>query len=104
MLLLWWGGGMALTIRWTEDQTKRALYLYFQLTFGQLHQKNPEIIALAMALGRTPSSVAMKLANFASLDPQIVASGRKGLDGASALDRKVWDEFHSDWTKLVTEV
>jgi hypothetical protein len=95
---------MAIAARWTEDQTKRALYLYFQLPFGQLHQKNPEIIELAAALGRTPSSIAMKLANFASLDPKIIESGRKGLDGASALDRKIWDEFHSDWTKLVTEV
>lgn len=90
--------------RWTEEQTKRALYLYFQLPFGQLHQRNPEIIALAKQLGRTPSSIAMKLANFASLDPQIVESGRKGLQGATALDRKVWDEFHSNWTKLVAEV
>lgn len=95
---------MAISARWTEDQTKRALYLYFQLPFGKLHQRNSEIIQLAAALGRTPSSIAMKLANFASLDPKIIESGRKGLDGASALDRKVWDEFHSDWTKLVTEV
>lgn len=95
---------MAISTRWTEDQTKRALYLYFQLPFGQLHQRNPEIIALAEVLGRTPSSIAMKLANFASLDPKIIESGRKGLDGATALDRKVWDEFHDDWTKLVMEV
>jgi len=95
---------MAISARWTEDQTKRALYLYFQLPFGKLHQKNPEIIALAAALDRTPSSVAMKLANFASLDPKIVESGRKGLEGASMLDRKIWEEFQSDWTKLVTEL
>jgi putative restriction endonuclease len=95
---------MTTAIRWTEDQTKRALYLYFQLPFGQLHQKNREIIALAESLGRTPSSIAMKLANFASLDPKITESGRKGLDGATALDKKIWDAFHSDWTKLVMEV
>lgn len=95
---------MALPIRWSEDHIERALYLYFQLPFGKLHQRNPEIVALAAALGRTPSSVAMKLANFASLDPEIVRSGRRGLDGASALDRKVWEAFHSDWTKHVVEV
>jgi putative restriction endonuclease len=94
---------MATTARWTEDETKRALFLYFQLPFGQLHRKNPEIIALAASLGRTPSSVAMKLANFASLDPKIVESGRKGLAGASALDRKVWNEFNMDWTRLIIE-
>lgn len=95
---------MAGRVRWTEDETKLALYLYFQLPFGHLHSGNPEIIALAGRLGRTPSSVAMKLANFASLDPKILETGRKGLQGASVLDRKIWGEFHEDWTRLILEV
>lgn len=90
-------------VLWTEEQTKKALFLYFQLPFGQLDQRNHEIIALAGELGRTPSAVAMKLANFASLDPKIVESGRKGLTGASALDRKIWNLFHENWTKLIVE-
>ena len=73
--------------RWSEEETVLALYLYFQLPFGKLHSGNPEIQELAAALGRTNSSVAMKLCNFASLDPKITDSGRKGLDGASKLDR-----------------
>jgi hypothetical protein len=89
--------------RWTEAETKRALYLYFQLPFGQIHSRNPEVIRLADALGRTPSSVAMKLANFASLDPKITETGRKGLVGATALDRQVWEQFNSDWTRLIAE-
>ena len=89
--------------RWTEAETKRALYLYFQLPFGQLHSGNPEIVALARAVDRTPSSIAMKLANFASLDPKITETGRKGLVGATALDRQVWAEFNRDWTRLVTD-
>lgn len=89
--------------RWTRNQTKQALYLYFQLPFGQIHYRNPEIVALAAELGRTPSSIAMKLANFASLDPKITQSGRKGLDGATALDREIWAEFHQDWTQAVIE-
>ena len=98
------GNGVALRVDWTEEQTKRALYLYFQLPFGQLHKGNSEIIALAAVLGRTPSSVAMKLANFASLDPQITRTGRKGLSGASALDRRVWEAIDGDWTNLVQDV
>src|SRR5690606_30443246 len=39
----------------------------------------------------------MKLTNLASLDTQITASGRKGLPGASALDRAVWNELQADW-------
>jgi hypothetical protein len=89
--------------RWTKDETKRALYLYFQLPFGQLHSSNPEIVKLAREAGRTPSSIAMKLANFASLDPKITSTGRKRLMGASALDREVWDEFSRDWTRLILE-
>ena len=45
-------------------------------------------------MGRTPSSVAMKLGNFASLDPAIIRTGRVGLTGATALDRKVWAETY----------
>lgn len=94
---------MASHVRWSEAETKRALYLYFQMPFGQIHSGNPEIIALARRIGRTPSSVAMKLANFASLDPAITRTGRKGLEGASALDRTVWAEFNRDWTGAIVE-
>lgn len=88
---------------WTEEQVKLAFHLYCQLPFGRLHHSNPEIIALANLIGRTPSAVAMKLVNLASLDPVIVASGRKGLSGASRLDQTVWDEFHTNWEGLVME-
>lgn len=89
--------------RWTEDEVKQALYLYLQLPFGKIHSNNPEVIALAENFGRSPSSIAMKLANFASLDPEITGTGRKGLQGASELDRKVWNEFNNDWTRLIKE-
>ena len=45
----------------------------------------------------------MKLGNFASLDPVIVASGRSGLSNASKLDKEIWDEFHLDWEGLAVE-
>jgi putative restriction endonuclease len=90
--------------RWTEKQTQQALYLYFQMPFGRLHQRAPEIIELATEMGRTPSSIAMKLSNFASLDPEIIRSGRKGLAGASALDRAVFAHFYGQWDRLVEAV
>ena len=82
---------------WTRDEVLAALHLYTQLSFGQLHKGNADIQALATKMERTPSSVAMKLTNLASLDPQITASGRKGLPGASALDKAVWNELQSNW-------
>lgn len=90
-------------VRWTANELKLAFYLYCQLPFGRLHQRNPDIVQLASRLGRTPSSVAMKLVNFASLDPAITGTGRKGLSGASKLDRAVWDQFQGDWEGLVDE-
>lgn len=89
--------------RWTESELKLAFHLYCQLPFGRLDRRNPEVIELAGLLDRTPSAVAMKLVNFASLDPAITSNGRKGLDGASMLDRDVWASFHSNWEGLAVE-
>lgn len=88
---------------WTRDQLKLAFHLYCQLPFGKLHRSNPDIIALADLIGRTPGAVAYKLCNMASLDPAITSSGRVGLQNASKLDREIWDEFHADWEKLAIE-
>lgn len=45
----------------------------------------------------------MKLSNLASLDPAITNSGRKGLQGASAFDRRMWDEMINDWDSFACE-
>lgn len=86
---------------WREDELLLALNLYSKLQFGQLHSRNPKIIRLAEYMGRTPGSVAMKLCNFASLDPELP---RKGLSGASNLDRKMWNKyFYDDALIMVSE-
>jgi predicted restriction endonuclease len=94
---------MMATNRWTKEQLKLAFHLYCQLPFGKLDMRTPEIIKLAGLIGRTPGAVAMKLSNFASLDPAITSTGRRGLEGASNLDREIWDEFHADWEALAVE-
>ncbi len=87
--------------KWSKEHLFLAFHLYCQLPFGKLHKSNPEVIQLAKLIDRTPSSVAMKLVNFSSLDPVIYKSGRKGLTGASKLDREVWDESQSDWNAFL---
>ena len=84
-------------MKWSEDELRLALALYCQLPFGKMHSRNKDIIVLAEKLGRTPSSVAMMLVNFASLDPEIVNSGRSGLGNASSMDRVVWEQFQNNW-------
>lgn len=89
--------------RWSREQLKLAFHLYCQLPFGKLHSRNAEIAELAQLINRTPSAVAMKLVNFASLDPAITSTGRSGLGNASSLDREIWAEFHADWEGLAIE-
>jgi putative restriction endonuclease len=86
---------------WTHDELLVGLNLYHKLTFGQLHARQPAIVALAEKLERGSNSVAMKLCNFASLDPALKLRNIKGLEGASALDRTVWNEFHDNLNEAV---
>lgn len=86
---------------WTRHELLVTLNLYHKLTFGQLHARHPAIMALAQKLERGANSVAMKLCNFASLDPALKLRGIKGLEGASELDRAVWTEFHRDLNETV---
>jgi len=90
-------------MKWTEQQLRLALALYCQLPYGKMHSRNQAIIRLAGKIGRTPSAVAMKLVNFASLDPQILSSGRTGLGNASAMDKQVWNQFQDDWDVEITD-
>lgn len=86
---------------WTRQELFVALNLYHKLTFGQLHARQPAIVALAKKLGRGANSLAMKLSNFASLDPALKLRGIKGLEGASNLDRVIWKEFHENLDEAV---
>ena len=88
---------------WTHDELLAACNLYYTLPFGQMHSRNPTIIEMAKGLGRTPSSVAMKLVNFASFDPSHQARGVSGLRGTSRADREVWEEFRARWDSAVAE-
>lgn len=87
---------MSLGKRWTRDELLVTLNLYHKLNFGQFHGRQPVIMAVAKKMGRAPNSLAMKLSNFASLDPALQLRGIRGLKGASGLDRSVWAEFHEN--------
>jgi hypothetical protein len=94
---------LAATGNWTREQSLLAFRCYCETPYGQLHSKNKRVIELAELIGRTPSALAMKCVNFASLDPVIRESGRSGLKNASVLDKTIWDDFHSNWDRLFEE-
>ena len=90
-------------VKWTREHFLVALNLYCKLPFGKLHRGNPLIIDVAARMGRTASSLAMKLCNFASLDPVQQARGIKGLSGATLQDRQMWNEFRAHLGSLGPE-
>jgi len=85
---------------WTRNELIVAFNLYCKTSFGRIHNRNPEIIALAKALGRTPSALSWKLANFARFDPALKRRNIAGAGHGAKLESEVWDEFSQDWEKL----
>ena len=88
---------------WTRPQVLAALHLYHLLPFGKLDRNTPQVKQLGSWLGRTASAVALKLVNLASLDPAVIASGRVGMRGSSALDQQIWRELVANWDKTALE-
>jgi putative restriction endonuclease len=86
---------------WIREQQLLALRLYLRTPFGRLHRTNPDILALARLLNRTPSAIAMKACNFANLDPSI---HQKGLSGASEADKLLWNDFMANPTAITLEM
>jgi predicted restriction endonuclease len=64
------------------------------MPFGKIHARNPDVIALAGTIDRTPNALAMKMVNFASLDPTI---SQKGMSNVSKLDQEIWNEFFDEF-------
>jgi hypothetical protein len=91
------------SVKWTREHLLIALNLYCKLPFGKFDSGNPVVIEVAEKMGRTSNSLAMKLSNFASLDPVQRARGIKGLEGASNQDREMWREFQAQLPTLGAE-
>lgn len=86
---------------WTYDETLLAFELYCKTPFGRIHRGNPDIVRLSALLQRTPSSVAMKMVNFASLDPELKKRNIKGLSNSSKMDQMVWRDFFENGSELI---
>ena len=97
--------------KWHRDEIILALDLYFDKDLGPIDSGNPKIIALSERLNRlpifdykpdqktfrNPNGVTLKLSNFKALDPNYDG---KGMESFSKLDKKIFEEFSSDYTRL----
>ena len=86
--------------KWTREETILAYELYCRTPFSKISKSNKDIIALADILGRTPSSVGLKMANLAHYDPELIARNVKGMSNTSKMDREIVAEFNDDWEEL----
>lgn len=90
-------------VLWTRDELILAINLYYKIPFGRIHSSNPQVKNLATLIGRTSSSIAYKLVNFASLDPSLQKRGVKGAANTSNLDKVIWSEFYNNLENLAFE-
>jgi putative restriction endonuclease len=88
---------------WTREELILAFNLYWKLPFGKMHSRTPEIIELANIIGRTADAVAIRLTNFAHVDPYHQHRGVKGMSGGRKQVEPIWNELISDKEKLVFE-
>lgn len=103
---------MATPANWTRDELVLALDFYRR--YGVLRENRPEVQALSRTLRelvplheqidpatfRTPSSVVLRLENFAHLDPE--ATG--GVATGARVDDEIWKQFGNDPQALKDEV
>lgn len=86
--------------KWSEDETILAFYYYCQIPFGKIDHRNPQIIQIAELIGRTPSSVSLKMGNLGHFDPSLQRRNVVGMSNASKLDEQVVKEFLDNWEEL----
>lgn len=85
---------------WTYEEHVLAYNLYCKITFTKINSNYEPIKDLALLIGRTSGSVAMKMANFARLDPFHKARNVSGLSQGAKGEEIVWNEFNNDWNEL----
>lgn len=88
---------------WTKEELIVTFNLYLKIPFGKMHRGNPDVIRLAKLIGRTPSSVAMRLTNYAHIDPYHQNRGIKGLEGGAKQCQPIWKEFINNREELYFE-
>lgn len=86
---------------WTKEELILAFNLYLKTPFGKMHSTNKGVINLANLIGRTPNSIALRLVNYASVDPVLKARGIKGMDGGTKIVQPIWDQFFHNQEELV---
>jgi putative restriction endonuclease len=82
---------------WTREELILAYNLYCKTPFTKINAKNKDVIELSQLIGRSVSAIALKLANFARLDPDLHKRNIVGMRHGSKAEEIIWKEFNTDW-------
>lgn len=88
---------------WSREETIVAFNVYLKIPFKASSKTNPTVVKYAEILGRSPSSLNMKIGNFGRLDPSLQSKGITGLAHGAKMEEVVWREFVDDPEKLAFE-
>ena len=91
---------MAKGEKWTKEEHIVAFNLYCKVPFTKINSSNKDIQELAPVIGRSVGAVAMKLANFVRLDPDLQKRNISGLTQGAKGEEEVWKEFNGNWEEL----
>ena len=89
--------------RWSREEMILVLNLYFKIPFMKFRTSTPEVQELAKIMGRTVNTVAIRLSNFASCDPNLTSRGIKGMNDHVKQCQPYWDEFNKNRNELIFE-
>lgn len=85
---------------WTREETILAFDLYCKIPFSKISKTNQQIVELASIIGRSPSSVGLKMANLARFDTELQSRNISGMSHGSKMDEAIWNEFCNNWEEL----
>lgn len=85
--------------RWTRDEYIVTLDLYLNYPDLVEDESDPQIREVASLIGRTPGSVALRLANYRYLDP----ANTEGMSHVGKACKQIWEEYHNNERELARE-
>ena len=85
---------------WSRDELIVAFNTYCKIPFAKIGSNNSAVKELAILIDRSASAVALKLVNFASLDPSLQQRHISGMGHVSKADIEIWKEFNDNWEEL----
>ena len=90
---------------WTRSELIEAVFLYSNLSAGEIDKNNEEIIDLSERIERTPRAVEMKIRNFLKADNRRAGeiNNEYGTNYAT-YDKEVVDDFYADPERLLKEL